>query len=269
MSEPEFRFHVAKKDVGFMHGFSVGEHDAVKVHPGEAYIEHVNSAHVITIINPDDRWYHSKLFVVNVSPHLGYHDGVYADDEQEAWDIFADYCNEDVPDPENPGHIKKRYPGFVSSWSEAMDDCNQDEQAVDDFTTGPYGNEGVLFRDGGNGIYIQEVHDPKVPPISDLFYSRFFPLDEILDIDYSSLADDDTVRSILTYQAYQDCKTHFEHKFTDESWVVRLVDLIEEARKNEAENTLKIHSSIHAVVNPDRGGVNVYIISLLSAAEEN
>jgi len=254
MKEARFKLHVAKKPVGFMHGFDMHQGEEPKARPGQVYIEHVSSAHVITIVNPEDRWFYGNLYAVNVTAIGGY-DGVYADNEREALDIYADHCQEFKP-------------GLVQTAQDIIDEDG--EEAYENYSgdyDGPYGNEGLYFTDRGHPATAERVHDPKIPPIKPIFYCRFFPISDILDMDSSTLSTI-TVRDYLTYQAFIDCRDHFEGLHRDQDWVVRLSDLIDEARRNPESNTLKIHSSVHAVTNPDAGGFNVYIISLLGAEED-
>lgn len=120
------------------------------------YINHNPTKVHIPIINPDEHPYHDHLWICNVNPISGYY-GVYADNEQEAFDMLADYAAETIPDPQVPNFIHMRWPGLIASWSEVMDEYDEDEQAVADFCSGPFGNEGWYFTCGGNGIHIWEV----------------------------------------------------------------------------------------------------------------
>lgn len=254
MTEAQFKLHVAKEPVGFMHGFEVDKRDKIYAQPGEVYIEHVSSAHVITIINPDDRWFYSYLYAINTTAIGGWY-GVYADEADEAIDIFADYCQEFKP-------------GLVQTAQDIIDEDG--EEAYENYSgdyAGPYGNKCLYFTERGHGVHIERVDDPKVPPVKHLFYSRFFPVADVLDINVKDIGQDGTVREYLVYTAFVDCRDHFEGKYRDEPWAVRLSDLIWEAWRKPDDNVLKIHSSVHAVTNPDAGGFNVYIISLLDTEE--
>jgi hypothetical protein len=167
MSEPRFKFEIAEQDLAFIKGLDVrwvvGDMTltrAVKVMEGTPYILHVNSDHVIPIVNHEDRWSYEYLYAVNVAMIGGYH-GVYADDEWEAIHLFADYCAEQVPDPENPRRTKQRFPGLIMSLAEA-----EREEYPEEFS-GPWGNESWYFTERGHPATAERVRDPKIPPIPD------------------------------------------------------------------------------------------------------
>jgi hypothetical protein len=175
VSESLYKFEIADKDLAFSKGLPTSwEVDglgdigfAVKVKAGEPYILHVGSDHVLTIINPQDRWAYEHLYAVHTTA-IGGGNGVYADNDEEALDIFADYCAEQVPDLKNEGQTKMRWPGLVQTWVDIVEEVGKEafEQYSGDYP-GPYGNEGWYFTERGSGHMTEKVYDPKIPPIPD------------------------------------------------------------------------------------------------------
>ena len=230
----DLEFQIAEKDLAFIKGLEVewsygeGEdkvtlrHD-VKVKQGEPFILDVKRDYVIRIHNHEDRWDYDKLFALNVSAIGGY-DGMYADSEEEAFNLFADYCAEDIPDPDNPGHEKMRFPGFIASWSEAMADFDEDEQAVCDFYCGPYGNEGWYFTEGQ--VFATEVHDPRIPPVP----TELLPYTDnwgVADIICSLYRKDQSPREWMYAEAYADFRNQVEDLIGDKPYKWNVVDLID------------------------------------------
>lgn len=176
MIEPRFKFEVAETDLAFIKGLETITRE-VKVPKGQPYILHT-SDHVISIINHEDRWGYEHLYAVNVTAIGGY-DGVYADSEDEAIYFFADYCAEQVPDPDNEGQTKMRYPGLIQTWMEIVEDVG--EEAFENYSgdySGAWGNEGWYFTEHGHSPTAELVHDPKIPPIPDDLFPYTFEAEE-------------------------------------------------------------------------------------------
>ncbi len=165
MSKPRFRYEVATRDEAFIKGMSDDfmsyPSTKVKVRQGRGYILHVNSDRVIPIINREDDAFYEYLFAVNTAPIAGYY-GVYADSEEEAFHLFADYCMELVDDEEKPGKKKRRYPGLADDYSQVTEDYDGDQVAIDDFTSGPWGERDAYFFHDGNGMSAEKVVELEV-----------------------------------------------------------------------------------------------------------
>ncbi len=228
MSESRFKFDIADEPLSFIKGlpvqWSYGEgkdkvtlNRAIKVEMGQPYILHVTSDHIISIINPEDRWAYEKLFAVNTTAIGGYA-GVYADSDEEALNLFADHCAKQVPDPENEGKTKMRWPGLIQTWMEIVDDVGVEaaEQYSGDFY-GPYGNEDWYFTEHGHMPTAEEVHDPKIPHIPD----DLFPYREESYFRASCSERDAIIESFWLLRRY------VGHEYGDHEWSGWLEDYID------------------------------------------
>lgn len=260
MSETHFKLEIAERDVAFVKGlpvqgsgeFMLDDKDIgfeVKVKAGEPYILHVNSDHVIPIVNVEDRWNYDNLYAVNTTAIGGYH-GVYADSVEEALHIFADYCAEMVPDPDDPGEMKQRLPGLIWDWSEMQD---EEEEYPEEFD-GPWGDGDWYFTERGHPASATLVHDPKIPPVpSDLFpFQKTWTLTELLDLSYPQ-----TMREYLLTETFYDLRDRVISLYHKQDWCGRLEDLIDEAGRNPKHPWL-MHM-ITTMTNPE-SGIAVFII---------
>ncbi len=250
MSESRFKFDIADEPLSFIKGLPVqwgyGEGEdrvvlnrAVKVENGQPYILHIASDHVIPIINPEDRWAYAKLFAVNTTAMGGY-DGVYADEDDEAIDMFADYAAEQVPDPDNEGETKMRWPGLIQTWVEIVEDVG--EEAFNDYSgdfSGPYGNEGWYFTEHGHMPTAEEVHDPKIPHIPD----DLFPYRE------EGFTKDMWIEKDAVTEAFWLLRRHVGHEYGDHEWSGWLEDYID-----------RYEGTLFVAAVEDRGGADFDIV---------
>lgn len=255
MSEPRFKFDIADEDLAFIKGLSLEYGFDVNVKAGEPYILHNSSDHVISIINHEDRWGYENLYAVNVAVNSGY-DGVYADSEDEAIYLFADYCAEMIADPDNPNLTKRRYPGLIQTWRDIVDEVG--EEAFENYSghyDGAWGNEGWYFTEHGHPATAKQVPDRKMPPIpAGLFpYVETFPLDEVLDYTHP----DRTVRDHLLNEAYWHFRIQISEEYGDQDWHGRLEDLVDESHRGEG--MLDLVPVISLALNPEQAIV-VYIV---------
>lgn len=228
----DFEFLVADRDYAFTMGlptqgsgeFMLDDKDIgfeVKVHKGQPFIRHVRSDNVIRIINPDDRWSYDNLYAVNVAVLHGY-DGVFADSEEEAIHMFADYCAEMVPDPDQPGEKKQRYPGLIWDITEMQD---EEEEFPEEFD-GPWGNNDWYFTERGHPATARLVKHDKTPPIPDGLFPfkdpTGYPLDYLLDWNGK-----ETPRNNMQSNTFYQLRYHVRGKYADEPWVHALEDYID------------------------------------------
>jgi hypothetical protein len=228
----DFEFLVANRDYAFTMGlptqgsgeFMLDDKDIgfdVKVHAGKPFIRHVRSDHVIRIINPDDRWFYDHLYVVNATVIGGY-DGVFADSEEEAIHMFANYCAEMVPDPDDPGEMKQRLPGLIWDYNEMHD---EEEKFPEEFS-GPWGDCDWYFTERAHPATAQEVPFDKTPPIPDGLFPfsdpTGYPLDYLLDWNGK-----ETPRANMQSNTFYQLRMHVREKYADEPWRDALEDYID------------------------------------------
>ena len=239
MSEPRLKFEIADKDLAFIKGLDTATFP-VKIKAGEPYILH-HTDHVIPIINHEDRWGYEHLYAVNVAIVSGY-EGVYADSENEALNEYADFCAEQVPDPENEGQTKMRYPGLIQTWHDIVDEVG--EAAFEDYSgdyDGPWGNESWYFTEHGHSATAKEVHDPKIPPIPD----GLFP--------YTFEAESDLARKDAVELAFWYLRKQIGMEYGDREWAGFLEDYVYDNRETKFVSSVQRHAE---------PGIDLVIISV-------
>jgi hypothetical protein len=247
-------FRIADKDMAFVAGlptrgsgeFMLDNKDIgfdVKVPAGEAYILHVPSDHVIRIINPDDRWFYEHLYAVNVDILSGYW-GVFADSDEEAIHMFADYCAEMVPDPDMPGDEKQRYPGLIWDYIEMQD---EEEEYPEEFS-GPWGNCDWYFTERGHPATARLVEHDKTPPIPPDLFPFKDPTGYSIPWVFDSKWEKQTPRENMIENTFYQLRALVRDRYPDEVWRDALVDYIDEQEGKRFKASVEVDGEYIEVI---------------------